>query len=449
MDGKKVSPQSILGQLGANLIERFVLQMKYVWRPLHIFDVGIDGEIEICDPSTGEATGFFIKVQAKATERAFQAETSNSFEFTCDQRDLDYWLRGNAPVILIVCRPNADEAYWVSIKDYFREPAMLKTRRVVFGKGKNRFDASSAAALNDLAVPKNSGVYFSPLQKTDILYSNLLQVKSFAPHIYIAESEFRHAGAVWEEFKRKKIRVGGEWFLKDERIFSFHDLENPPFNAICDIGTLERFDSNEWAESTDEDTKRDFVRLLNLALRERTRRQNLWYDKSQEYFYFGAPSNLRTLKITYQSLKLEVSREVFKKHGKKKDQKITAYCRHSAFWGDFLRLGDNWFLQITPTYHFTRDGKNPDGYREEHVAGIKRLERNPAVIGHLLMWADYLQRPTRDLFSQEEYAYLSFGELERVELDVNLPDDIWYAAEEGQEAETLKAEENQPALFGL
>ena len=448
MDAKKVSPQSILGQLGANLIERFVLQMKYVWRPLNIFDVGIDGEIEICDPVTGEATGSIIKVQAKATERAFQAETENSFEFTCDQRDLDYWLRGNAPVILIVCRP-PDEAYWISIKEYFRELDTLKTRKVLFDKQKHRFDSSSASALKDLAVPKNSGIYFSPLQKTDTLYSNLLQVKSFASNIYIAETDFRHAGAIWEEFKKKNIRVGGEWFLKDQRIFSFHDLENPPFHSICDVGTLERFDANEWAESSDEEQQRDFVRLLNLALRERTRRLNLWFDKSQDYYYFGAPRDLRTLKIIYQSLKLQVPREVFKKYGKKKDQKITAYCRHSAFWGDFLRLGENWFLQITPTYHFTLDGKNPDRYREEHVKGIKRLERNPAVIGHLLMWADFLRKPTRDLFSQEEYPFLSFGNLEKVELDVSLPDEIWYAAEEDQDAETMKAEENQPALFGI
>ena len=31
----------------------------------------------------------------------FQAETDNSFEYRCEQKDLDYWLRGNVPVILI------------------------------------------------------------------------------------------------------------------------------------------------------------------------------------------------------------------------------------------------------------------------------------------------------------------------------------------------------------
>src|SRR4051812_22891208 len=134
---KKIAPQSIIGQLGANQIERIVLNMKYVWRPTLIFDAGIDGEIEIRDPITGEATNSIVKVQAKATTLSFQAETADAFEYLCEQKDLDYWLRGNTPVILIVCRPDTDEAYWVSIKDYFRELATRKGRKILFDKRQN------------------------------------------------------------------------------------------------------------------------------------------------------------------------------------------------------------------------------------------------------------------------------------------------------------------------
>ena len=67
---KKVTSQSIIGQQGANLIEQIVLKMGYVWRATSIFDVGIDGEIEIRDPMTGEMTNTIVKVQAKATTNA-------------------------------------------------------------------------------------------------------------------------------------------------------------------------------------------------------------------------------------------------------------------------------------------------------------------------------------------------------------------------------------------
>jgi hypothetical protein len=103
--------------------------MKYAWRPTPGFDVGIDGEIEVCDPVTGDATNSYIKVQVKSTSQPFTAETSNSLEYICTPKDLEYWLRGNAPVILVVCRPADNEAYWVSIKDYFRDPAVQKVRK--------------------------------------------------------------------------------------------------------------------------------------------------------------------------------------------------------------------------------------------------------------------------------------------------------------------------------
>jgi len=445
---KKVSLQSILGQLGANLIEQIVLRMKYVWRPLLIFDVGIDGEIEICDPITGEATNSVIKVQAKATERPLQAETSETFEYTCEQRDLDYWLRGNAPVILIICRPDTDEAYWISLRDYFKDLGSQKARKILFDKNRDRFDTTCAIALKQLSLPKDSGIYFSPLLKTETLYTNLLKVASFAPTIFIAETEYRDHKEIRERFKSMGVKVGSEWIIKNKRIHAFYDLDEYPFNQICDLGTRESLDTTEWAESDSENTKHDFVQLLNLCLRERARLLGLWFSKEHGYYYFPASRDLRTRKVPYQSIKRQASREVFKQYMKKSNPQQRAYCRHSAFKGYFVEYGGEWFLEITPTYHFSSNGYDEDKYREERLKGIKRLERNPAVIGHLLMWVDYLRKPLLSLFASE-YPFLCFGELAKVDVNAGIPDDIWYQAEESEEAKTLRAVVNQPSLFGL
>lgn len=434
--------------MGANLIERIVLQMKHVWRPMLIFDVGIDGEIEICDPETGEATNTTVKVQAKATTQSFQAETSDSFEYLCEQRDLDYWLRGNAPVILVVCRPDTDEAYWISIKDYFMDLSTQKARKVYFDKRRDRFDASCASALRQLASPKDSGVYFTPLQKTEKIYSNLLEIASFAPKIYVAYTDYRKPGALWAKFRSTGGKVGPEWILAHKQIISFHDLNEFPFSTVCDLGTCESLDTSEWSDADDDDRRREFVRLLNLCLRERTRLLGLRFDKDREYYYFPAHKGLKTRKVEYQSIRRRVSREVFKQHRKKSDATQRAYCRHSAFKGYFLRLGNDWYLEITPTYHFTFDGYKEDMFHAERLKGIKRLERNPAVLGQLLMWADYLGRPIRSLFSSE-YPFLSFGELATVDIDTSLPDDVWYSAEEGGEARSMRATANQLRLLGL
>lgn len=445
---KQLSSQSIIGQQGINLVERIVLAMKYAWRPTPGFDVGIDGEIEICDPVTGAATNSIIKVQVKSTTQPFQAETLESFEFICDRRDLDYWLKGNAPVLLVVCRPGTDESYWVSIKDYFRDPAVLKTRKVVFNKKTNRFSSDSAGHLRTLAIPPDAGIYFSPLQKTEHLYTNLLKVSSFADHVYLAETRYRSPRDVWGEIDALKAKVGPEWMLKNKMMLSFYPLDEFPFNHVCDSGTCERFDANEWSDTDDEDKKREFVNLLNRALGQRMKLHGLRYHKDHEIFFFPPNRHLATRKIEYMSLTRKASREVFKQYRSKVDPHRKTYCRHSAFKGAFLRLDGNWFLEITPTYHFSKNGFDDHPFRDELLKGIKRLERNPAVVGQLLMWADLLKRPLENLFSQE-YSFLRFGELQEVQLGVSIPDNAWYEAEDGLEKRTMSEQDNQPELFGL
>ena len=437
---KKVTSQSIIGQQGVNLIERIVQEMGYIWRPTPIFDVGIDGEIEIRDPMTGEATNTIIKVQSKATTKPFQAETDNSFEYSCTQKDLDYWLQGNVPIILIVCRPDTDEAYWVSIRDHFSDPAIQKTHKILFDKQHDRFDASCAAALKKLALPKDSGVYFAPLQKTETLYTNLLKVTSLAPKIYVAGTNYRKDGSVWREFNSTGVKVGSEWILTDKKIFSFHKLDEPPFDAICDLRTCKSFDTSEWADNKDEDTKRQFVKLLNKCLREKTRLLGLEFNKTHEHYHFRPTKELRIRKVPYQNQKKRVSREVFKQYVNKNDPTQKTYCRHSAFKGHFLRLSNEWYLEISPTYHFTSDGYSKHKFRDELLQGIKRVERNLDVLGQLLMWANYLSQST--LFSSE-YPFLRFGQLVTVDIDTSLPDSVWSKSEE---KDTLEEEDTDNLL---
>lgn len=443
---KKVSSQSITGQLGANLIERIVLQMRYIWRPLLIFDVGIDGEIEIRDPVTGEATNSIVRVQAKATTQMFQAETDTSFEFVCEQKDIDYWLQGNTPVILVVCRPETEEAYWISIKDYFKDTNSLKSRKVFFNKNKNIFNASCGHEIKNLALEKDSGLYFAPLAKTELLFTNLLHVNSFAPNIYIAETKYRKPGEIWQKLKSMGVKVGGEWILANKKIVSFQNLDEYPFHQICDLGSLETFESAEWSETDDDDKKKDFVRLLNLSLRERTHLQGLRFEEKFEYYFFPFIGNFKTRRIEYQSIQRRTRREVFKQYTKKNDLPQRAYCRHSAFKGFFQRYKNQWYLEITPTYHFTSDGIRTDRFRENRLKGIKRLERNPGVLGHLLMWISYLRRPIKSLFSSE-YPFLSFGDLMMVEFGTSIPDSIWYQAEDADESQNIKAIVNQLDLL--
>src|SRR2546421_1765397 len=131
---KTLPPQMTLSQRGVNLIEKIVLEMGCRWQQTSATDVGIDGIIELFDPSTRAPLGIVLHVQSKATEAYWESESPEGFSFACRREDVEYWLQGNAPVLLIVSRPKTSEAYWVSIKDYFADPERKRSLQVHFNK---------------------------------------------------------------------------------------------------------------------------------------------------------------------------------------------------------------------------------------------------------------------------------------------------------------------------
>ncbi len=284
---KKLPHSIIVGQQGINLIERIVLEMGCVWHPSHL-DAGIDGYIEIRNPATGEMTNGIIQVQSKATEQEFESEARNSFEYRCTPRDLEYWLAGNAPVILIRSRPRTDEAYWVSIKDYFKDPTVHKTGRINFDKSRDRFDAKALDSLLRLAVPADSGIYLGTLPRTEKVYSNLLRLSAFPFHYYIAQTQYRTREEVFAVLHETLGDAPGGWILSNKTIRSFHDLSADPWGSVCDQGTVDPIPTTEWSNTCDEDEKRLFVRLLNACLRDKLYPKGVSFSKENGYYYFRA-----------------------------------------------------------------------------------------------------------------------------------------------------------------
>ena len=104
MQPKKIGHTTLLGERGVNLVARRVMEMGFVWYPTGSVEAGIDGHIELRDAETGEVFNAVIGVQSKATDHSFPNETATGFDFYCNKRDLDYWLKGNLPVVLVVSR---------------------------------------------------------------------------------------------------------------------------------------------------------------------------------------------------------------------------------------------------------------------------------------------------------------------------------------------------------
>ena len=159
--------------------------------------------------------------------------------------------------------------------------------------------------------------------------------------------------------------------------------------------------------------RRRFIWLLKAALQEqsrpalRARKDLMWVAApSQLPLEIAVPgtSNTRTLVKRYE-----------------KPDGDTRYVRHLAFDPRFVLYAEQWYLEITPTYHFTRDGYEPDRFAAEHRSGIKRIERfsdfrrNVDSLGLILQDAVDLG----GLAPDGESRHLDFGQLETATLDTD------------------------------
>jgi len=424
---KKIPTTSLLGQRGVNLIERVVLEMGFLWTPNQPIEAGIDGIIEIRDPQTGQAFNNIIQVQSKALSELAN-ENYSGFEYHCREKDLDYWLRGNAPVILIVSRPDTNEAYWISVKDYFAEPSRRKSRKIRFQKSSNRFSKDSRDALVHLSVPADSGVYLSPTLKSELLYSNLVEVVHFGPSIYIGDTPFRHRWQVTDLAKSRGVVLGHEWDLWDKKIVSFHDLNSEKWDYACDPGTVESFDASEWLFSESLDLRNLAFSLLNRALRRFLRTRGLEFDDRKECFFFRAKANLHSYSYKYKSLLQSATRTVFQPYPKDlPPDKQPSHYRHAACGMRFLTASDKLFLEVTPTWYYTFDGVHRYRYFEDRLSGMKRLEKNAAILGQVIMWSELLSSEP-ELF-EPQYTFLKFGRLQTFVSDRGIRDGQWLPRE--------------------
>lgn len=431
---KTISKTGVRGQRGVNLIEDTVLAMGSRWTPSGPNETGIDGYIELYAPETGEALGLHLAVQSKVLgELADHREPT--FDYYCDSRDVRYWLDGNAPVILIVSSPTTREAYWLSVKQYFKDWDRESPAKVVFNKSRDRFSQNSFHDLASMAAPKD-GLYLPPLRRTETLHSNLLAVE-FPAQIYVAATDCSTPGEVFAILRRSN--ADGAWVFWEKKIFSFHDLGQPPWNEICDIGTVEGFTTQDWSESTDSERRKLLVNLLNRTLRAQLS-PGLQYWPKEDCFAFDVSASI----VKYQSLKKSSKITVVASFPSKlADGRIFQRFRHLAFRGQFKVALGRWCLEITPTYRFTGDGMRLDRYHEEWLSGIKRLEGNRAVLSGVLLWADYL-RPKDSLFSIDARP-LKFGELLTFQCDAGINDARWLASDPKGIAQAEK-EEGSPLL---
>lgn len=412
-DYKKVTPQTLIGEEGVNLIERRVLGMGHLFHPRRI-DHGIDGHIDLVEPGTGRHLNQTILVQSKAHDRSLRQESATTFVFTCDQRDLEHWLAGNAPVIVVVSHPKKDEAWWIDIKAEFSDPKTRAARRLVVDKASHAFTAEAGPALLRLGMPASSGLYLQPPPRPEVLDTNLLEVIGLPEHLYIAPAvttDYRAAG----ELLKLAEGARSPFILRDGLVLSFEDLRQSRINVLCG-GDVEAHSTAEWANTPD--VSRRFI-MQDLMIRTiQDAYPDLRWHKEKKHVHFRATRDLSARKAGKR--KGAAGRTVFGPH-LARDGSI-GYYHHAAVQMRMRRLGATWFCELTPDYCFTSNGRDAHRLEDRLLAGIKRLDRHAAVAGWIRTWAEFLRAP-EDLFSKPKL--IQFGDLQTIEVGTGIDDRHW------------------------
>ena len=183
----------------------------------------------------------------------------------------------------------------------------------------------------------------------------------------------------------------------------------------------------------DIDEQNRFMHLLRQTLRHQTR-EDLNSSKDRKILYFRALEKDASRNFAYESAKKKTDADVVMVAMSDKEEGKVSFVRHHAFSPRFERLGDRWYLIISPTYYFTTNGFTPHSHPGALLAGKKRLDKSAALRGQVIMWHRFLTQADRDadstagdLFGSEvdTEPRLRFGEPPTVELETRVPEDGW------------------------
>lgn len=416
---KAISHETLLGQKGMNMAERVVLEMGFVWNPIHI-ESGIDAVIEIRDPVSGATKNRIIQAQVKAVSR-FAAEQADAFSFGCERAHIGYWLGGTARVILIVCKPDSAEIYWKDLHTYFSLPENRERCTVRFSKTTDQFNVAARSRLLVVAKPEG-GLALGPLPKREVLGINLLPLRGYPKEILETKTKAKAWNDFFDGLKAAKKPWLQEFIWEAGTLYSFFDPVAEGLADICE-GSPQGFPTKKWSESTDPVLQRHFADLLGRAFEHRCYKQGVVLDRENRVFYFAAPTDGSELRITTKSLVNTTAKTVVSKHSStRQDGTPSVYYRHHAFEGRMRRFSNEWFFELTPTFYFTEDGKTPLLNAELLLSGIKRMERHPALLGEFLTWKEFLTDISLFNF---RYRFLTVLAPEALPIDRGIDDRAW------------------------
>jgi len=419
---KTVTQSQRLGELGEAAAKKRFLEIGFQFDGRSRIEAGIDGIAEVMD--RGRPLARMIAVQVKATEHSkYTSETDASFTYLLNSDDLEYWKPSNLPIIIVLYRQSDESFYWKEVQS----GVGVGARKLMFDKCIDKLNRDAVDRLAALTVSKKGfGYYVPPLGDGEEALINLLPVR-LPPEMFVASTDFAPKKAIATLLDGKGARF--DWIIHGRSYWSFHDPRQASTSTIVDLDQVDSIDTSLLADHEDIQEQNNFAYLLRQVLRHQERKDLRWH-KDKALFYFASETANTDRYFAYKSSKNETEANVVNVVRDKDNPDRVAYVRHHAFIPRFERLLDEWFLVITPTYHFTTNGMIPHSYPDALLSGKKRMDNNASLRGQLIMWHRFLtaEPSVGDLFTEPETRperAITFGEPPSVELPTRVPEDVW------------------------
>ncbi|MCC6649135.1 MAG: hypothetical protein IT374_26645, partial [Polyangiaceae bacterium] len=234
--------------------------------------------------------------------------------------------------------------------------------------------------------------------RLDTLFLNMARVAEYPPTIYVSSTDCTTAKQVWGRMRDGNTGfISNAWVFHSKCIYSFDDPSRGPLSKAVDVTNIEAHDAEEWSRSDNPDRRRLFVNLLGSALRDDLAIFNVRFAADDRVFMFAGRLEEPARVHRYKNARVMSTMTVVQKYPHKtKDGRELTVLRHLAFDGRFRQVEGDWYLEISPTYRFTTDGRQKSWVHEQRLSGIKRIEGNRAVLSQVLAWSSVLSAPSPD-----------------------------------------------------
>lgn len=232
---------------------------------------------------------------------------------------------------------------------------------------------------------------------------------------------------VAKDIMSRGFEVPEDFEIHSNRVISFHDpsAQDSLLQPYVDAGTLTEITPTGYY-AVDDDQLNVFKSLLRRAFQRQMRPERIHWQDEKHLFFYGPVNKFDERMVVWKDERTAM-RTVFQKTMKKNKPDEILTCKHLAFYVDFHLIESVWYMAITPTWYFSRDGYRPDGFAAKRISWLKAQENDQQVHTHFR----FICHRIRDLQEgslfdgKQQTILIQIGDAVSFPNHPHIPDQLW------------------------